>query len=143
MSRKRSRARRCVVQALYQWQVGGTDPAEVDLAFLSEDPAGVDQAYFRELLAQIKAHADELDRLLAPLVDRPLPEVDPVERAVLWLGACELAYRMEIPFRVVINEGVELAKSFGAEQGHKFVNGILDRLAARLRPHEIEALRKT
>ena len=143
MSRKRSLARRCVVQALYQWQVGGTEPDEEDLAFLAGEAGAVDEAYFRELLAEIRRHAAELDRLITPHVDRPLAEVDPVERAILRLGACELAYHQDVPFRVVINEAVELAKTFGAEQGHKFVNGILDKLAVRLRAREIRALRES
>ncbi len=142
MSRKRSQARRCVVQALYQWQVGGDEVAEADFEFLgANDARRVDQAYFRELLDEIRQHGEELDALIAPHVDRPLKEVDPVERAILRLGACELAYHLEVPFRVVINEAVELAKAFGAEHGHRFVNGILDKLASRLRATETRVAR--
>ncbi|MFQ5488427.1 MAG: transcription antitermination factor NusB [Gammaproteobacteria bacterium] len=142
MSRKRSRARRCVVQALYQWQLGGNDLTAPDLEFLAaDDGKQLDREYFRTLLAEIRTHEEELDDMIRPYVDRPLHEVDPVERAILRLGACELAYHLEVPFRVVINEAVELAKVFGAEHGHKFVNGILDKLAVRLRSTEIQAVR--
>lgn len=131
-----------MVQALYQWQLGGSDLAEPDLEFLiAGDGKQLDREYFRELLAEIRSHEVELDDMIRPYVDRPLNEVDPVERAILRLGACELAYHLEVPFRVVINEAVELAKVFGAEHGHKFVNGILDKLAARLRSTEIRAVR--
>ena len=82
---------------------------------------------------------DEIDDLIAPLLDRPMTQVDPVERAILRVGAFELAHRPEVPYRVVINEGVELAKRFGAEQGHRFVNGVLDRLAHQLRAVEQKA----
>ncbi len=142
MSRKRSRARRCVIQALYQWQLGGSDLSEPDLEFLvADDGKQLDREYFRTLLAEIRTHEEALDNMIRPYVDRPLNEVDPVERAILRLGACELAYHLEVPFRVVINEAVELAKVFGAEHGHKFVNGILDKLAAQLRRTEIQAVR--
>ncbi len=130
------------MQALYQWQLGGSDLNEPDLEFLSAgDERQLDRAYFRELLEEIRSHETELDEMIRPFVDRPLDEVDPVERAILRLGACELAYHLEVPFRVVINEAVELAKVFGAEHGHKFVNGILDKLASRLRRSETRAAR--
>ena len=130
------------MQALYQWQLGGSDLNEPDLEFLSAgDERQLDRTYFRELLEEIRSHETELDEMIRPFVDRPLDEVDPVERAILRLGACELAYHLEVPFRVVINEAVELAKVFGAEHGHKFVNGILDKLASRLRRSETRAAR--
>ncbi|HHH36518.1 MAG TPA: transcription antitermination factor NusB [Gammaproteobacteria bacterium] len=142
MGRRRSQARRCVVQALYQGMVGGDEVTEADFGFLgADDERRVDQAYFRELLEEIRRHGEELDELIAPYVDRPLADVDPVERAILRLGACELAYHVEVPFRVVINEAVELAKVFGAEHGHRFVNGVLDKLASRLRATEARAAR--
>lgn len=141
MNSARSRARRCVVQALYQWQLTGHDVGALDPQyFLSEDEGRIDGEYFDLLLREVLGHIDELDEYLAELVDRPIREVDPVERAVLRLGACELRFHPEIPFRVVINEAVEVAKLYGAEQGHKYVNGILDKLAMRLRGEEIAAL---
>ncbi|MCC6208084.1 MAG: transcription antitermination factor NusB [Gammaproteobacteria bacterium] len=140
MNSARSRARRCIVQALYQWQVTGRDAGALDAQFFIDEGEGeIERGYFDEVLAEILAHVDLLDELIAPLLDRPLPEVDPVELAILRLGADELHYHPGIPFRVVINEAVELAKMFGAHHGHKYVNGILDRLAARLRAAEISA----
>jgi len=140
MNSARSRARRCIVQALYQWQVTGRDAAALDPQFFIDEGEGeIERGFFDGVLAEILAHADTLDELIAPLLDRPLQEVDPVELAILRLGAGELRYHPEIPFRVVINEEVELAKMFGAHHGHKYVNGILDRLAARLRAEEIAA----
>jgi len=140
MNRARSRARRCIVQALYQWHLTGRDAAALDLQFFIEEGAGdIDRAFFDRLLAEILAQVDMLDELIAPLLDRALGEVDPVELAILRLGADELRHHPETPFRVVINEAVELAKLFGAHHGHKYVNGILDRLAARLRAEEVAA----
>jgi N utilization substance protein B len=140
MNRARSRARRCIVQALYQWQLTGRDAAALDPQFFIEEGEGdIDRAFFDALLAEILAQVDVLDGLIAPLLDRALGEVDPVELAILRLGADELRYHPETPFRVVINEAVELAKLFGAHHGHKYVNGILDRLAPRIRAEEVSA----
>ncbi len=142
MKRSRSWARRCAVQALYQWQLAGDEQADADLSFLAADDADrVNRSYFRELLQQVTGRTVELDQLIAPLLDRRLEEVDPVERAILRVGGCELAWHAEIPYRVVINEAVELAKVFGAEHGHKYVNGILDKLAHQLRETETAAAR--
>ena len=125
------------MQALYQWQLAGQDVADIVAQFGEESHANAEQqAYFAELLRGVLGHLDELDAQLAPLLERPLAQVDPVERAILRVGAYELAHRPEVPYRVVINEGVELAKRFGAEQGHRFINGVLDRLARTLRPTE-------
>lgn len=137
MSRRRSRARRAAVQALYQWQLARQNVRDIDLQFCAEqDMSGVEIPYFQELLHQIPAHLSELDEHIIPLLDRPLAEVDPVERACLCIGAYELAFRPEIPFRVVINEAVEAAKVFGGEEGFKYINGILDKLAHKLRGPE-------
>lgn len=140
MNSARSRARRCIVQALYQWQLTGHDAGALDAQFFIDEGEGeIERAFFDAALAEVLAHTDVIDALVAPLLDRPLQEVDPVELAILRLGACELRYHPEVPFRVVINEAVELAKLFGAHHGHKYVNGILDRLAARLRAGEVSA----
>jgi N utilization substance protein B len=140
MNRARSRARRCIVQGLYQWHLTGRDAGALDPQFFIEEGEGeIDRGFFDHLMAEILAHADELDDTIAPLLDRPIGEVDPVELAILRLGADELRYHPETPFRVVINEAVELAKLFGAHHGHKYVNGILDKLAARLRAAEVAA----
>ena len=136
----RTRARRLALQGLYEWQVSDNKPAEIEMQYLVEKETGnVDVGYFRELIRKIPLHCEELDSHIAPLVPRPLHEVDPVELAVLRLGTYELVFHAEIPYRVVINEAVELAKMFGAEQGHRFVNGIMDRLAASLRSLEVKA----
>lgn len=142
MSRARSYARRAAVQAIYQWQVGKQDLRDIEQQFLVEQEMGrTEIPYFQELLHQIPAHLDELDKHLAPLLDRPLREVDPVECAILRMGAYELSFRLDIPYRVVINEAIEAAKVFGGEEGHKYVNGILDKLAHTLRKKEINSKR--
>ena len=139
MSSARSRARRAVMQALYQWEMSGADVREVEAQFIAEqDLSKADIPYFQALVHEIPAHLHEIDAIIAPLLDRPVRELDPVERAILRIGACELRYHPDIPFRVVINEGVELAKTFGAEQSHKYVNGVLDKVAHRLRVREVE-----
>jgi N utilization substance protein B len=136
-TRGRSWARRYAMQALYQWQMTGQDSVVILDQFLSEqDMERADIAYFQELLCQIPRHVVAIDAHLLPFLDRPLEQVDPVERAILRIAAYELAYRPDVPFRVVINEAVEIAKKFGAEQGHRFVNGVLDKTAHQLRPHE-------
>ncbi|HEY8553454.1 MAG TPA: transcription antitermination factor NusB [Burkholderiales bacterium] len=139
----RHRARRSAVQALYQWQVARQAPHEIESHFLADDTLeGADLEYFRHLVREIPVRQEALDAHLAPHVDRPIGEIDPVERAILRLGAFELECHPEIPYRVVLNEAVELAKTFGAEQGHKYVNAVLDRVAAQLRAHEIAAGRQ-
>lgn len=138
---KRSWARRCAVQALYQWQLTEQTPGQIEAHFLAEeDLQKADTAYFRELVHQIPARIAEIDTALEPLLDRPLAQVDPVERAILRIGAYELMLRSDIPYRIVLNEAVELAKVFGAEQGHRFINGVLDKLARGARPVEFGAL---
>jgi N utilization substance protein B len=140
MSQKRSQARRHAVQAIYQWQIAGQDVGDITNQFLEEqDLAGFEVPYFQELLQGVPNHLGELDELLKPALDRAIESVDPVERAVLRLGAFELRYKPEVPYRVVINEAVELAKVFGAEQGHKYVNGVLDQVAKKVRSVEIKA----
>lgn len=139
MSRARSKARRAAVQALYQWQLSGQDVRDIEQQFLTEqDMAKLEIPYFQELLHQIPAQLDVLDAHISPVLDRPIHNVDPVERAILRIGAYELAFRLDVPYRVVINEAVEMAKVFGGEEGYKYVNGILDKLAARLRSAEVK-----
>lgn len=138
MSRTRSWARRCAVQAIYQWQLTGGKENEDGLHFVNErDIKKVDKAYFSDLFDHVVQHVQELDECISPLIDRTIDEVDPVERAILRLGVCELKFHPEVPYRVVINEAVELAKLFGAEQGHKFINGVMDKVAASLRKEEV------
>ncbi len=142
MSRTRSQARRCAVQALYQWQLTGADVAEVAAQILEEkDVKKVDSSYFRGLLSGVVKQVDKMDALLAPTLDRSIESLDPVELAIMRMGAYELQYNIEVPYRVVINEAVELAKIFGADQGHKYVNGVLDKLAVTLRGREVKQKR--
>ncbi|WP_126456156.1 transcription antitermination factor NusB [Sulfuriflexus mobilis] len=143
MSKARSKARRNAVQALYQWQLTGADVSTIEEQFLVEhDMANVDVDYFRELLREVPLHLHELDDHLIEYLDRPIDEVDPVERAILRMSTYELELRLDVPYKAVINEGVEMAKTFGAEHGHKYVNGILDRVARKLRSVEIAAAAK-
>ena len=140
MSNPRHKARRAATQALYTWQMTGQDVADIDEAFcLEHDMSKLDVELFHELLHQVPLHLRELDDHISPLLDRDLQQVDPVERAILRLGTYELAYRLDVPYRVVINEAVELAKTFGAEHGHKYVNSILDGVAKKLRKVEVKA----
>lgn len=135
--RGRTWARRYAMQALYQWQMTGQDLAVIDAQFLDDqDMSKADVGYFQELLHQVAAHVDSIDAALKPFLDRPLEQVDPVERAILRIAGYELAHRLDIPYRVIINEAVEIAKKFGAEQGHRFINGVLDKTAHQLRVHE-------
>ena len=134
---KRSWARRCAAQALYQWQMTGQDPAIIASEFLADqDLLKADSGYFRELVHETPKCVAEIDAALEPFLDRPLVQVDPVEQAILRIGGYELMQRPDIAYRIVINEAVELAKLFGAEQGHRFVNGVLDKLAHVARPNE-------
>lgn len=132
----RSRARRYAMQALYQWQIGRQDIGDIEGQFKSDyDMSNVDVEYLHELL-QAARRSEELEAVSAPLLDRPVRELDPVERAILLIGAYELRDRPDVPYRVVINEAVRLAKTFGALDSYKYVNGVLDKLAVQLRPRE-------
>ena len=130
----RRRARECAVQALYSWQLSKNDIADVELQFLSEqDVKDVDISYFRELLSGVAVNATSLDALMAPVLSRQLEELGQVERAVLRIALFELSKRDDVPYKVAINEAIELAKTFGAEDSHKFVNGVLDKVAPTVR----------
>jgi N utilization substance protein B len=133
----RRRAREYAVQGLYQWQLAG-HPASDIRTQLAEDPHfdKADAAYLRELLDGTIAEAEALKGDIAPALDRKVESLSPVERGILLLAAWELKHSPEVPFRVVINEAVELAKSYGGTDGYKYVNGVLDKLAASLRPRE-------
>jgi N utilization substance protein B len=140
MSKARSLARKRAVQALYMWEMSNINLSDIDQQFVLEhDMTTVDLKYFHELLHQIPAHVDEIDDHIHVLLDRAFEEIDPVERAIMRLGVYELQYRPDIPYRVVINEAVEIAKIFGAEDGYKYVNSILDGVAKKLRAVEVKA----
>lgn len=136
-SNPRHRAREFVLQGLYQWLVGGQDVVSIQ-AQASGVPGfeKADQVLYLALLHQSLEHAGALQGLVEKHLDRPLEEVSPIERSILLLAACEFSYFAETPYRVVLNEAVELAKDFGGTDGHKFVNGVLDKLATVLRPAE-------
>ncbi len=136
----RHKAREAAVQALYQWQLTQQAPEQIENHFiLDHEMNGVDLEYFHHLVREVPRHLHELDDHIAPHLDRALGEVDPVERAILRLGAYEFEFQPEIPYKVILNEAVELAKTFGAEHGHKYVNAILDKVAAELRAKEVAA----
>jgi N utilization substance protein B len=128
----RTVARKLALQALYRWQLNACEWQDLVQEFATDaDMPRADAEYFEALIAAICRSHDELDAALAPLLDRKPAELDPIEHALLLIGSYELQHRLEVPFRVVINEAVNLARRFGATDGHKFVNGVLDR-AARL-----------
>lgn len=137
--KQRHRARRLAMQALYQWHYNHTPANELTAAMLEEQGATkLDRDYFDVLVQGAIQAIDQLDLSLQPLLDRKITELNPVELAILRVSAFEMLHQIEIPYRVVINEGVELAKEFGAEQGHKYVNAILDKLAQQCRTAEIK-----
>jgi transcription antitermination protein NusB len=136
----RSRAREFALQALYQYQVGGNDAAAVD-AF-TRDLAGfhkADSLHYDSLLHGCVNEAAELDALIVPLLDRKMQEISPIEHGIMWIGAYEFLHCLDVPWRVVLNECIELAKEFGGTDGHKYVNAVLNGLAPKLRPAEVEA----
>jgi len=156
MGGRRSQARLYAVLALYQWQITGQDPAEIARQYFDdpewageiaactgegedapeaagEGPRGYDRELFKRLLYGVPANLEALDARLGPALDRSIERVDPVERAILRAGAFELLFSPQIPYRVAINEAVELAKRLGAAQGHRYVNGVLDRVARAIR----------
>ncbi len=134
------RARRCAVQALYQWQMAGQEPRDIVQEFVAErELVSVDMEYFTTLVREVPRYFDTLQADLTPFLDREWRQLDPVERSVLLIGAYEMRYCLEIPYRVVINEGVELCKMFGTVEGHRYVNGVLDRLAHTTRGAEVNA----
>ncbi|KMV73834.1 transcription antitermination factor NusB [Rosenbergiella epipactidis] len=131
----RRRARECALQALYSWQLSNNDIADVEYQFLAEnDVKDVDVLYFREILTGVANNSDYLDKLMQPHLSRRLDELGEVEKAALRISLYELSKRDDVPYKVAINEGIELAKTFGAEDSHKFVNGVLDKVAPQIRP---------
>ncbi len=136
----RSRAREFAVQALYQYVVGKNPVSDVDT--FTRDLAGfgkADSVHYETLLQGCTSKADALDALIAPLLDRSLAELSPIERIVMWIGAYEMGHCLDVPWRVVLNECIELAKEFGGTDGHKYVNGVLNGLAPQLRSAEVNA----
>ena len=136
-TRARSIARKLAMQALYQWQLTDQQAGEIIGQFLeSEDSAGVDREHFEELVRSCIGQNEAITAALTPFIDRPLEQLDPVESAILMIGMYELRERLDIPYRVVINEAVDLCRRFGATDAHKYVNAVLDRAARELRAAE-------
>ncbi len=134
----RTRAREFALQALYQHLVGRNEASDIDV--FTRDLSGfhkADSAHYDALLHGCIAEAAELDEAITPLLDRPLVELSPIEHGVLWIGAYELRHCLDVPWRVVLNECIELAKSFGGTDGHKYVNGVLNQLAPQMRAAEV------
>lgn len=139
-SQMRSASRSFALQAVYQWQMNHSAVNEIEAQFaVDHDMSVCDKTYFRELIYGVASKAKTLDGHFEPFLDRPLSELDAIELATLRIGTFELVERLDVPYKVAINEGVELAKSFGATESHKYVNGILDKLAQRVRREEIAA----
>ena len=143
MSSAKSKARRCAVQALYQWQMTGQNLSTIEREFQEDQRLkNAQKSYFADLFHGVPKNLDKIDASMLDFVDRDVEKLDPVERAILRIGVYELLQKPEIPYRVVINEGVELAKCFGADGSHRYVNGVLDKVAQIQRKLEIEAKQK-
>ena len=143
MSSAKSKARQCAVQALYQWQMTGKNLSAIEQEFREDQRLkNAQKSYFTDLFHGVPKNLDKIDASMLDFVDRDVEKIDPVERAILRIGVYELLQKPEIPYRVVINEGVELAKCFGADGSHRYVNGVLDKVAKIQRKLEIEAKKK-
>ncbi|MCK5898001.1 MAG: transcription antitermination factor NusB [Methylococcales bacterium] len=139
MSLAKTKARQCAVQALYQWQMTGNDLSLIEMDFIAEERLkGAQKSYFKAIFYGVPKKIEVIDKALEEFVDRDVEKIDPVERAILRLGVYEFMHYLETPYRVIINEGVNLAKTFGAEGSHKYINGILDKVGKKLRHHEIK-----
>ena len=140
---ERRKSRHYGMQALYQWLMAGAPLNEIEAEFRTDyDFSHVDLEYFQALLHGVPAHVDELDAAMAPLLDRSLEELDPIERTLLRMGIYELQHRIDVPYKVVINEAILMATEFGSEGGHTFVNGVLTKVAAATRAIEMGAASK-
>ncbi len=140
MSSAKTNARKCAVQALYQWQMTGESLKRIEMSFLEDERLkGAQKNYFTEVFFGVPKQLNAIDEALSEFVDRPVEKIDPVERAVLRIGTYELMNRLDTPYKVIINEGVNLAKCFGADGSHKYINGILDKVSQKIRAVEIQA----
>lgn len=139
MKSARRQSREIALQALYAWQLSGGDPMDEARGLEGFDKG--DRAFVEALVRGVRDRVGELQGLITPHLDRDFAKLSPVERSILYIGAFELMAHAETPFKVVINEAIELGKSFGASEGHRFVNGVLEKIAARLRPDEVARAR--
>lgn len=133
---ERQKARRMLLQALYQWEIARAPVTDIMAEFLVYYQGKIDREFFKQVFPDVIAHVAELDEMMQPWLDREIKSLDPIELSLLRLGLYELAHRIDVPYKVVINEAVELAKVFGATDGHKYINGVLDRAARQLRALE-------
>jgi len=130
----RRKARGLAVQAIYSWQLSQNHISDIEQQMLLDNDVNkVDVEYFKELIRGVASHYKELDTALSPYTERPFDEVDQIEKAIIRITAFELKYRVDVPYKVAINEGIELAKRFGADDSHRFVNGVLDKAVKDLR----------
>lgn len=136
---QRKKSRTLLVQALYQWQISDYPVNAIEAQYRADNTGKIDWDYFHEIFTGVTSTAESLDESFSPLLDRDLSQLNPIELAILRIGTFELKNRIEIPYRVVINEAIELAKKFGATDSHKYVNGVLDKLAQQNRQVEIKA----
>lgn len=137
------RARKLALQSLYQWLMSGTELTEIEAQFCAiNNMEKVDLDYYRRLLYGVVAHLDELEAALAPLLDRPVLSLNPIELSILRLCTYELYHCIEIPYRVILDESVSLAKTFGSQDGHRYVNGVLHNLAQTVRHIEVNDVRR-
>ncbi len=133
----RRKAREFATQAIYSWQLSGNDVSDIEAHFLTENTKRrFDIEYFQSLFRGVTTSVAELDLAIEPHVDRPLEEIDQVEKAILRLAIYELSHNQDVPYKVVINEAIELGKAFGADDSHKFINGVLDKAVKLIRPQE-------
>ena len=131
---QRHKARHFALQAIYQWQLTGQNASEIETQFLEDQPVrGADLSYFHDLVAGVIANVTVIDETFSPHLTRPLEDLDQVDKAVLRLGTFELLYRQEVPYKVVINESILLAKEFAEQDSHKFVNGVLDKVVKAIK----------
>lgn len=147
MSNPKTNARKAAVQAIYQWQITGQNLTLIEQYFIDEqffvENAEIQRNYFSELFHGVPQNLIDIDALLSNFVDREVDAVDPVERAILRLATYELLHAADTPYKVIINEAINLAKDFGADGSHRYINGILDKVAQKQRPDEIKSKRKT
>ncbi len=135
----RRKARSYALQAIYQWHMAGADLAKIEAEFrVDNDMSKVDLEYFHDILHGVPRELSSLDKIIGPQLDRSADELTPVELSILRLATFEMAHRIDVPYKVVINEAVELAKSFGATDGHKYVNGVVDKIAQQVRTVEVQ-----
>jgi N utilization substance protein B len=140
LAAQRRKARHFGLQALYQWTLSGADLADIEAEFrVDNDFRHTDGDYFSAVLKGVTSDVDALEALFAPALDRALDDLDPIERNLLRLGTFELRDRIDVPYKVVINEAVSLAKKFGATESHRYINGVLDKVARDLRTNELAA----